>query len=120
MGSLLVHVTHGPEAPTRAALGLLVAKSASESGHSVKVFLAGDAAYLAKDAIVEHLKGIGTGELSTTLPSLIGQGVPIFISGGSSKSRGVTQQDLEGKGAVFASPDELVQLTFEADRVLCY
>ena len=41
MGRLLVHVTHGPEAPTRAALGLLVAKAAIDEGHRVDVFLAG-------------------------------------------------------------------------------
>jgi uncharacterized protein len=120
MGSLLVHITHGPEAPTRAALGFLVAKTAAEEGHDVKVFLAGDAAYLAKDAVVEHLKGIGTGALSDTLPAVVDAGVPIFISGGSSKTRGVTDADLEDKGATFAMPSKLVELTFEADRVLCY
>lgn len=35
MGKLLVHITHGPEAPTRAALGLLVARAAVEEGHDV-------------------------------------------------------------------------------------
>ena len=35
MGKLLVHLTHGPEAPTRAALAFLVAWSAVEEGHDV-------------------------------------------------------------------------------------
>ena len=117
---MLVHITHGPEAPTRAALGLLVAKSADEAGHDVKVFLAGDAAYLVKDAVIEHAKGIGTGAISDTFPAVVNAGVPIFISGGSSKTRGVTDADLDGKGATFATPAKLVELTFEADRVLCY
>lgn len=43
MGSLLVHLTHGPEAPTRAALAVLVAKAAVDAGHEVALFLAGDA-----------------------------------------------------------------------------
>jgi hypothetical protein len=47
-------------------------------------------------------------------------GVPIYVSGGSSKTRGVREADLEGKGAQFATPSELVELTFAADRVLCY
>jgi predicted peroxiredoxin len=117
---LLVHVTHGPEAPTRAALALLVAKTAAGEGHDVTVFLAGDAAYLAKDAVIEHLRGIGTGAISDTVPALIDAGVPIFISEGSSKTRGVNEADLEGKGAAFATPAKLVELTFAADRVLCY
>ena len=120
MGSLLVHITHGPEAPTRAALGMLVAKAAVEAGHHVSVFLAGDAAYIAKDEVIDSLVGIGTGAMSDTLPSLVAAEVPIFISGGSSKARGVHEADLAGKGAEFAMPSKLVELTFEADRVLCY
>jgi len=120
MGSLLVHITHGPEAPTRAALGFLVAKAASEAGHNVTVFCAGDAAYLLKDAVIEHTKGIGTGALSDSVPAVVGLGVSIFVSGGSSKTRGVTAADLDTKGASFATPAQLVELTFAADRVLCY
>lgn len=120
MGSLLVHITHGPDAPTRAALGFLVAKSAVEGGHEVTVFCAGDGAYLMKDAVIEHTKGIGTGALSDTFPALVDAGVPIYVSGGSSKTRGVTEEDIVGKGATFATPAQLVELTFAADRVLCY
>ena len=32
MGSLLVHITHGPEAPTRAALGVLAAEGRGGEG----------------------------------------------------------------------------------------
>lgn len=120
MSSLLVHITHGPDAPTRAALGFLVAKAAVESGHEVTVFCAGDAAYLMKDAVIEHTKGIGTGALSDTFPALVEAGVPIYVSGGSSKTRGVTAEDISDKGATFATPAQLVELTFAADRVLCY
>ena len=120
MGSLLVHITHGPDAPTRAALGFLVAKSAAEAGHEVTVFCAGDGAYLLKDPVIEHTKGIGTGALSDTVPAVVELGVPIHVSGGSSKTRGVTEADLEAKGATFATPAQLVELTFASDRVLCY
>ncbi len=120
MGSLLVHITHGPEAPTRAALGCLVAKAAKDAGHEVTLFLAGDAAYLVKDEVIANLKGIGTGSLDETLPALVGAGVPIYVSGMSAKGRGVTDNDLEGKGGIFAMPAKLVELIFAADRVLTY
>ena len=42
MAKILVHLTHGPEHPTRAALAFLVAKAAIEEGHTVTLFLAGD------------------------------------------------------------------------------
>jgi len=120
MSSLLVHLTHGPEAPTRAALGFLVAKAAVDAGHEVSVFLAGDAVYLLKDEVIANLHGIGTGPLSETVPALVESGVAIFASGMSSKARGVTEADVGSKGASFAMPSKLVELTFAADRVLTY
>ncbi|HEX9847113.1 MAG TPA: DsrE family protein [Acidimicrobiia bacterium] len=120
MGSLLVHITNGPEAPTRAALGFLVAKAGVEAGHEVTVFLAGDAVYLLKDEVIASLSGLGTGSLSETVPALVESGAVIYASGMSAKGRGVTEADLAGKGAVFAMPSKLVELTFAADRVLTY
>lgn len=120
MGSLLVHITHGPEAPTRAALACLVAVAAVEAGHEVSMFFAGDSAYLLKDEVVSSLQGLGTGSLSDHLAHLTEAGVPIFVSGMSSKARGVTEADLQGKNASFAMPAKLVELTFAADRVLTY
>ncbi len=38
----------------------------------------------------------------------------------SSKARGVGQSDLHGKPAELAMPNRLVQLAFEADRVITY
>jgi uncharacterized protein len=120
MGKLLVHVTHGSEAQTRAALAFLVAKAAVDAGHDVTMFLAGDAAPLVKDEIIASLRGIGTGELGQAFPALVEAGVPIYVSGMSAKGRGVTEKDLEGKNASFAMPAKLVELAFEADRVLTY
>jgi predicted peroxiredoxin len=120
MGSLLVHITHGPEAPTRAALGCTVAKAARDAGHEVTLFFAGDAAYMMKNEVIGSLRGLGTGSLGDTLPTLASEGVPIYVSGMSSKARGVTQDDLADTGATFAMPAKLVELTFEADRVLVY
>ena len=53
----------GPEAPTRAALGLLVARAGIEEGHDVSIFLAGDAVQLIRDAVLDSLTGLGTGSL---------------------------------------------------------
>jgi hypothetical protein len=39
MASFLVHVTTGPEDPTKAALALLVALTAAKEGHAVNLFL---------------------------------------------------------------------------------
>ena len=98
----------------------LLGATAVVAGYDVTIFCAGDAAYLMKDAVVEHTKGIGTGALSDSLPAVVAAGVPIYVSGGSSKTRGVNDEDLANKNATFATPAQLVEMTFAADRVLCY
>lgn len=120
MGKLLVHITSGPEAPTRAALGLLVARAAVDEGHEVSVFLAGDAVQLMRDAVIDSLVGLGTGSLRESFDAIAGGTGRFFVSGMSSKARGVTEEDLAGKPAEFAMPTRLVQLAFEADRALTY
>jgi predicted peroxiredoxin len=57
MAKILVHLTHGSEHPTRAALAFLVAKSAIEEGHSVSMFLVGDAVQLIRDGVLDNLTG---------------------------------------------------------------
>lgn len=120
MGTLLVHITSGPEAPTRAALGLLVAKAAVDDGHQVEVFLAGDGVQLIRDAVLDALSGLGTGSLRESFDAVVSGGGRFHVSGMSSKARGVLDSDLEGKPAAFAMPKRLVELTFAADRVLTY
>lgn len=120
MGKLLVHITSGPEAPTRAALGLLVARAGVEEGHDVDVFLAGDAVQLIRDAVLDSLSGLGTGSLRESFDAVAAGGGRFFVSGMSSKARGVGEGDLAGKPAELAMPNRLVQLAFEADRSFTY
>jgi predicted peroxiredoxin len=120
VGKLLVHVTHGPEHPTRAALGFLVARAALEEGHEVSLFLAGDAVQLIRDAVLDSLSGLGTGSLRESFDAIAAGGGRFYLSGMSSQARGVSPDDLEGKPAEMAMPKVLVQLAFEHDRVLTY
>lgn len=47
-------------------------------------------------------------------------GARFYVSGLSSKARGLTAEDLEGLEVTMAPPSRLVELAFEADRVLTY
>lgn len=120
MATLLVHVTHGPESPTRAALGFLVARTALDEGHEVALFLAGDAVQLLRDAVLDNLSGLGTGSLRDSYEAIVAGGGRFYLSGMSSKSRGVTEAELDGKPAELALPSRLVQLAVESDRTLTY
>jgi uncharacterized protein len=120
MAKILVHITHGPEHPTRAALGFLVAKAALDEGHDVSLFLAGDAVQLVRDAVLDNLSGLGTGSLRDSYDAIAAGGGRFYLSGMSSKARGVSDPDLAGKPAELAMPDVLVRLALDHDRVLTY
>ena len=70
MAKLLINLTHGPEAPTRAALGFLVGRAAVEAGHDVSFFLAGDAVQLLREPVLDSLVGLGTGSLRESYDAL--------------------------------------------------
>lgn len=120
MSRLLVHLSTGPEHPTRAALAFLVARAAQQRGHDVDMFLAGDAVGLLRDATMDTVQGIGTGSLREHFEAVAGGGARLYASGMSSKARGLDAEALGGKQVEFAPPDRLVDLAFEADRVISY
>jgi len=116
MAKLLINLTHGPEAPTRAALGFLVGRAAAEDGHDVALFLAGDAVQLLREPVLDSLVGLGTGSLRESYDALRDAGATFYVSGMSSKARGF-EPDGQAEPAL---PAKLVELTLDADRVLTY
>jgi uncharacterized protein len=118
--NFLIHIHTGPDNPTEAALGFLVAATAQTEGHDVTVFLAGDGASLITDEALNTVEGVGTGKLKDHFTALTGGKAKIFISGMSAKAREITDEDLAGKPAEFAKPTKLVELAAAADVVLSY
>ncbi|MDX6514262.1 MAG: uncharacterized protein QOE36_3766 [Gaiellaceae bacterium] len=116
MAKILIHITHGPEHPTRSALGFLVGRAAVDAGHSVSFFLAGDAVQLLREPVLDSLVGLGTGSLRESYDALVSGGAHFYVSAMSSKARG-----FEPNGqAEAATPSRLVELALEHDRVLTY
>ena len=118
--NFLIHIHTGPDNPTKAALGFLVAATAQKEGHTVNVFLAGDGAALITGDAIASVEGVGTGKLADHFPALTGAGGKIFISGMSAKARNIGEDALAGKSAEFAMPAKLVELAAAADVVLVY
>jgi uncharacterized protein len=117
---ILIHITSGPENPTKAALGFLMAKTAVEEGYSVSMFLAGDAVQLLRNDVLDNLVGLGTGKLRGHYETIVNAGVKFYLSGMSSKSRGLTEADIKDKPAEFAMPNVLLQLSVDSDRMFVY
>lgn len=118
--SFLIHIHSGPDQPTKAALGFLVAVAAMNEGHEVSLFLAGDGAALITDDAIGRVEGVGTGRLRDHFDALTAGSARVYVSGRSAEARGITQADLAGKPAEFAMPTHLVRLAAEADVVLVY
>jgi predicted peroxiredoxin len=120
VGRLFVNLTAGPENPTRAALAFLVARTALKNGHEVDLFLGGDAVGLLRPVTIDALHGIGAGSLREHVDALTAGGARFFASAMSSKVRAVDADAVGGIAVDFVLPDRLVELVFEADRVISY
>ena len=120
MASLLVHVTCGPENPTKAALAFFVAAAAVEAGHTTHVFLAGDAVQLVREPVLNNLVGLGTGKLREHVDKILAGGGRLHLSGGSCAARGVSDAELQGIPHEKSAPPGLVRLVMECDRMLVY
>lgn len=118
MARMLIHLATGPENPTRAALAFLVARTAVGEGHDVRLFLAGDAVQLARAETADALQGIGTGPLAEHWRALEEASVPVFLSGMSSKARGIDGS--ANGGTELAPPEKLVELATWAETTLTY
>ncbi len=118
MSRLMVLVATGPENPTRVALALLVARAALDGGHDVDVFFAGDGVSILRPETLDAGHGIGTGSLREHVDALAAGGARFHASRMSSNARGLTAESLGGLDVRMALPAQLVELTFEADRVL--
>lgn len=116
----LIHITCGPENPTKAAMGFMVAKVALDEGHTVSLFLAGDAVTLLRDSEMDKVVGLGTGKLREHYEAIVKAGGRFYVSGLSSKARNVTDADIAGKPAEFAMPTMLVRLAADSDRMFTY
>jgi len=81
VAKLLVHVTCGPESPTKAALAFLVAKAAVDEGHEVSMFLAGDGVQLLRDSVLDSLTGLGTGSLRESYDAVVAAGAQVHAAG---------------------------------------
>jgi hypothetical protein len=75
---------------------------------------------LVRAAVLDNLTGLGTGKLRESFDALVAGGTRFYLSGQSSKARGVTEADIAGLPAEFALPNVLVRLSLEHDRMFNY
>ena len=80
----------------------------------------GERSPVIRDAVLDNLTGLGTGKLRELYDAILAGGGKFYLSGMSSKGRGVTDADLNQKPAEFATPNVLIRLALEHDRMFTY
>lgn len=73
-----------------------------------------------REGVLGSLAGLETGSLRESYEAVVAGGASIYLSGMSARARGVTEGELEGKPVQLATPNILVQLALEHDRMFTY
>ena len=105
---VLVKSAWGSDDPTKAAFPFLHANALAEAGHEIQIFLLGEAVSVPRTPVANAIVPVGWTPLADTLEKTILLGVPIHVSGASSRAREVLEIDLEKKNTTFANPSILV------------
>jgi predicted peroxiredoxin len=79
MAKILYLGTAGSDDPTRAGFPFNFAMGALDAGHQPEIFLAGEAVYLMKDAILDAVKPVAMPPVKEMLDEIVAQRVPIYI-----------------------------------------
>src|SRR5580692_1461395 len=84
----------GSDDPTKAAFPFLHGLALAEAGHTVQMFLLGEAVSLMRLSLAKAVTPVGWPPLEETLQKVVAKKIQIFACGACSRARGVTDADL--------------------------
>src|ERR1700739_2472206 len=93
--NIMMKSAWGSEDPTKAAFPFLHGLALSEAGHSVQIFLLGEAVSLMRKSLASGVVPVGWPPLIETLTKVAARRVPIYACGACSRARSVTDTDLD-------------------------
>jgi predicted peroxiredoxin len=108
----------GSDDPTKAAFPFLHGLALAEAGHTVQIFLLGEAVSVMRKPVANAIVPVGWPPLAETLNQVVAKKVVIYACGACRRARGVTEADLSQWGAKFGNPAIFVSLVEWADRVI--
>jgi predicted peroxiredoxin len=116
--NILMKSAWGSDDPTKSAFPFLHGLALSEAGHSVQIFLLGEAVSVMRKSVASAIVPVGWPPLSQTLDKAVARHVPIYACGACCRARAVTEADLSQWGAKFGNPAIFVSLVEWADRII--
>jgi predicted peroxiredoxin len=116
--NIMMKSAWGSDDPTKAAFPFLHGLALSEAGHSVQLFLLGEAVSLMRKSLAGAVVPVGWPPLEQTMAKIAERHVQIYACGACSRARGVSQSDLDPWGAKFGNPTIFVSLVEWADRII--
>ena len=116
--NILMKSAWGSDDPTKSAFPFLHGLALSEAGHSVQIFLLGEAVSVMRKPVANAIVPVGWPPLAETMDKVVAKHVNIYACGACCRARGVTESDLSQWAAKFGSPAIFVSLVEWADRVI--
>lgn len=116
--NIMMKSAWGSDDPTKAAFPFLHGLALSEAGHSVQIFLLGEAVSLMRKSEASAVVPVGWPPLIETMNKVVARHVQIYACGACSRARSVTEAELDLWGAKFGNPQIFVSLVEWADRVI--
>src|ERR1700678_4581378 len=116
--NIMMKSAWGSDDPTKAAFPFLHGLALSEAGHSVQIFLLGEAVSLMRKSLAAAVVPVGWAPLEQTLTKVAERHIQIYACGACSRARSVSQTDLDQWGAKFGSPAIFVSLVEWASHVI--
>jgi len=108
----------GSDDPTKAAFAFLHGNALAEAGHTVQIFLLGEAVSLMRSSVAHAVVPVGWPPLVEALQKAQANKIQIYACGACSRARGILEADLAQWGAKFGSPTIFVGLVEWADRII--
>src|ERR1700677_3526820 len=102
--NIMMKSAWGSDDPTKAAFPFLHGLALSEAGHSVQIFLLGEAVSLMRKSVAAAVVPVGWPPLEQTVTKVAERHVQIYACGACSRARAVQQTALDQWGAKFGNP----------------
>ncbi|HZH48331.1 MAG TPA: DsrE family protein [Nitrospira sp.] len=119
MATFIISGSHGTDDPTMATLPFMAAKTATEEGHDVILWLWNEAVTLGRKGTADHVHGVNLTPLKDLLAAVQAAGVPIWVCGACAVARQIGGTDLVA-GASIRGMLDYIKAVVEREKNIAF